>query len=491
MSKTILNLEESHDLEARCATRLGEDALMRRAAAFAADIIAERSPGRVITVLAGPGNNGGDALAAAVLLKRKGFAVTVVSPGPQTSALAKAMRDEWLAAGGEILEDPYMAPKSDCVVDGLFGTGMNRPLKDPYLDAVLWFSERQAYKVALDIPTGLNSETGLWIGGLPGCRADLTLTFLSHKAGLYLNEGPEAAGEVLLSELDVSVPLTRLGLISLEEDFEHVLQPRPKHSHKGTFGRLAVIGGASGMTGAAILAARAGLTLGAGLVQVELLSESAPDFDPIMPELMISKTPLELENFTAIVVGPGMGTDEKAQARLTAALACDRPLVLDADALAMIAKDKKFLEILLHRKAATVITPHEGEGARLLKVDVKQITNQRVDSVRDLALLTGATTVLKGPGTLVAMRSSRTWLSPVADASLATAGSGDVLAGMIGAFLAQRYDTIEAVLAAVTLHALSPQGAQAGFTAGQIAPAAAKILDSKRREVVTAQKPIN
>lgn len=482
MSQTILNLEESHDLEARCANRLGDDALMRRAAAFAADRIAERSPGRVITILAGPGNNGGDALAAAVLLKQKGFAVTVVSPGPQKSALARMMRDEWLAAGGELIDDPYMAPKSDCVVDGLFGTGMDRPIKDPYLDAVLWFSERQAYKVSLDVPTGLNSETGLWIGGLPGCRADLTITFLSQKAGLYMNEGPEAAGEVLLSELDVSVPLTRLGLIG-EEDFEHILQPRPKHSHKGTFGRLAVIGGAAGMTGAPILAARAGLKLGAGLVKVELLDENGPDFDPLMPELMFSKAPLELEDFTAVVVGPGMGVGEKARARLTAALNCSKPLVIDADALNMIAADKKFLEILLHRKPATIITPHEAEGARLLKVDVKQISGQRVDSVRDLSLLTGASTVLKGPGTLVSMRSSRTWLSPVADASLATAGSGDVLAGMIGAFLAQRYDTMESILAAVMLHGLSPRGAQAGFTAGMIASAAADILDAKRREL--------
>ena len=480
MSQTILNLEEAKDLEVRASHRVGEDTLMRRAGAFAANVIAERAPGRAITVLAGPGNNGGDALCAACRLKEKGFDVTVVSPRMQTSALAKTMRDEWLAAGGVVIEDPYQSPKADLVVDGLFGTGLDRPIKDPFLDAVLWFSERRAYKVSLDIPTGLNAETGHWAGGMPGCRADLTITFLSQKAGLYMNEGVEAAGEVILSELDISVPLTRLGLIG-EDDYEHVLQPRSCYSHKGTFGHLAVVGGADGHVGAALLAARAGLRLGAGTVTVELLAERAPVVDPLQPELMFSQSPLDFEKFTAVVIGPGLGTSDRAKARLEAALRSSRALVIDADALNIIAAEKRFLELLLHRTAATIITPHEVEGARLLHVDPKVINDNRVDAVRDIALQTGATTVLKGPGTLISMRSSRTWLSPVADASLATAGSGDVLAGMIGAFLAQRYDTIEAVLAAVSLHGEAPNGRLAGFTAGDIAIAAAEHLDRARR----------
>lgn len=480
MSQTILNLEEAKDLEIRASHRLGEDALMRRAGAFAADAIAERAPGRAITVLAGPGNNGGDALCAARLLKEKGFAVTVVSPRPQTSPLAKQMREEWLAAGGEVIEAPYMSPKADLVVDGLFGTGLDRPLKDPYLDAVLWFSERQAYKVSLDVPTGLNAETGHWAGEMPGCRADLTITFLSHKAGLYMNDGAEAAGEVLLSELDVSVPLTRLGLIG-KDDYEHILKPRDRNSHKGTFGHLAVVGGADGHVGAAMLAARAGLRMGAGTVTLELLAERAPSVDPVQPEVMLADSPVDFEKFTAAVIGPGLGTSDRAKARLEAALSSSRPLVIDADALNLIAADKRFLEMLLHRTAATIITPHEVEGARLLHVDPKVINANRVDAVRDIALQTGATTVLKGPGTLIAMRSSRTWLCPKADASLATAGSGDVLAGMIGAFLAQRYDTIESVLAAVSLHAEAPCGRLAGVVAGEIASAAAALLDKARQ----------
>lgn len=481
MSQTILNLEEAHDLEARCAVRMGLDALMRRAGEFAAGWIADRAPGSHVVVLAGPGNNGGDAIVCASALRRRGFTVELVLPGGEpASDLARQMLAEWRAEGGETLSDPYMTQKADVVVDGLFGTGLKRPISGDWLDAVLWFNERRALKVALDVPSGLHSETGLWIGTMPGIRADATITFLSAKSGLYMNEGAEAAGKVVVSELDVSVPLSRIGLIE-PSDYDHLLQPRPKFSHKGTFGRLLVVGGDEGHVGAALLAARAALRMGAGTVTVELLTQEAPAVDPVAPELMITKKPADFSEFTAAVVGPGLGTSPAAKARLVAALASDIPVVLDADALNLIAGDKALLTTLLHRTVATVITPHEAEGARLLKVTPTVIRSDRVNAVRDIALQTGAMTVLKGPGTLVAMRSSRTWLNPVATASLATAGSGDVLAGMIASFLAQRYDTVEAVLGAVALHAQAGADREAGLVAGEIAPAAAARLDNARR----------
>lgn len=480
MSQIILNLEEAHDLEVRCANRLGEDALMRRAGAAAAALVAERSPGKRVTILAGPGNNGGDAYACAASLKAMGFQVVVAAPGgAPKSPLAKQLADEWIAQGGAVVEDPYSTDEADAVVDGLFGTGIKKMIRDPYLDAVLWFNERHAWKLALDVPSGLDSETGHWAGGAPGIRADATITFLSQKAGLYMVDGPDAAGEVILSELDVSVPLTRLGLIGMD-DFEHVLEPRTKNAHKGTFGHVAVIGGGDGHVGAALLAARAALVMGAGTVTVELLAERSPAVDPVMPELMLSPEPVDPSRFTAVVIGPGLGQSEAAKKRLVAALEAPVPLVIDADAINLIAADKSLVEVLLHRKSATVMTPHEVEGSRLLGVDPKVINANRVDAVRDIALHTGSITVLKGPGTLVSMRSSRSWLSPFADSSLSTAGSGDVLSGMIASLLAQRFDTMEAVLGAVWLHGASPEGCLAGFTAGQIAPAAAKIIHRER-----------
>lgn len=481
MSRTIMNLEESRELEARCAVRMGLDTLMRRAGTFAAKWLDERLPCPHVTVLAGPGNNGGDAIVCACELKRLGHTVQLVMPGgePKTE-LAREMLADWIALGGTVISDPYMTEKADAVVDGLFGTGLKRPITGDYLDAILWFNERQCFRLALDVPSGLHSETGHWVGTMPGVTADATVTFLSAKSGLYMNEGVDAAGAVVVSELDVSVPLTRLGLIEYS-DFDHICQPRPKFSHKGTFGHVAVVGGAEGHIGAALLSARAALRMGAGTVTVELLTPNAMMVDPVAPELMFSSTPLDFRRFTAAVIGPGLGQSAAAKARLEAALASNIPLVLDADALNLIAGDKALLTTLLHRTVATVLTPHEAEGARLLKVTPQIIQSDRVNAVRDIALQTGAITVLKGPGTLIAMRSSRTWLSPYATASLATAGSGDVLSGMIASFLGQRYDTVESVLGAVMLHGYAGKERVAGLTASEIASLAVEPLETYRR----------
>ena len=481
MSRTIMNLEESRELEARCAVRMGLDTLMRRAGTFAAKWLDERLPCPHVTVLAGPGNNGGDAIVCACELKRLGHTVQLVMPGgePKTE-LAREMLADWIALGGTVISDPYMTEKADAVVDGLFGTGLKRPITGDYLDAILWFNERQCFRLALDVPSGLHSETGHWVGTMPGVTADATVTFLSAKSGLYMNEGVDAAGAVVVSELDVSVPLTRLGLIEYS-DFDHICQPRPKFSHKGTFGHVAVVGGAEGHIGAALLSARAALRMGAGTVTVELLAPNAMMVDPVAPELMFSSTPLDFSRFTAAVIGPGLGQSAAAKARLEAALASNIPLVLDADALNLIAGDKALLTTLLHRTVATVLTPHEAEGARLLKVTPQIIQSDRVNAVRDIALQTGAITVLKGPGTLIAMRSSRTWLSSYATASLATAGSGDVLSGMIASFLGQRYDTVESVLGAVMLHGYAGKERVAGLTASEIASIAVEPLETYRR----------
>lgn len=481
MSRTIMNLEESRELEARCAVRMGLDTLMRRAGTFAAKWLDERLPCPHVTVLAGPGNNGGDAIVCACELKHLGHTVQLVMPGgePKTE-LAREMLADWIALGGTVISDPYMTEKADAVVDGLFGTGLKRPITGDYLDAILWFNERQCFRLALDVPSGLHSETGHWVGTMPGVTADATVTFLSAKSGLYMNEGVDAAGAVVVSELDVSVPLTRLGLIEYS-DFDHICQPRPKFSHKGTFGHVAVVGGAEGHIGAALLSARAALRMGAGTVTVELLTPNAMMVDPVAPELMFSSTPLDFSRFTAAVIGPGLGQSAAAKARLEAALASNIPLVLDADALNLIAGDKALLTTLLHRTVATVLTPHEAEGARLLKVTPQIIQSDRVNAVRDIALQTGAITVLKGPGTLIAMRSSRTWLSPYATASLATAGSGDVLSGMIASFLGQRYDTVESVLGAVMLHGYAGKERVAGLTASEIASIAVEPLETYRR----------
>ena len=486
MSLTILTADELQNLEMRAANQLGADTLMKRAGAAAAELIMKRLEDagveqRRVTLLVGPGNNGGDALACACELREKGAVVNVVLPGGRrpTSALALAQLERWTQAGGTTYDDPYMTEKADCVVDGLFGTGLAKPITGDYLDAVLWFNERQALKVSLDIPSGLNPVTGHWTGSYPGCSADVTITFLCVKSGLYMCEGADAAGEIVLNELDVSVPLSPLSVIGTDE-FPRVLRPRVKNSHKGDYGSVAVIGGTDGMIGASILAARAALISGAGRVTLECRAEHAPHVDMVYPEIMFATKPVNLEDFDAIVLGCGLGTSAEAKARVIEALNCQKPLILDADALNIIAADIKLQDMVLARRAPTVLTPHPGEAARLLRRDTAGVTADRVAACRELAVQTGAIVVLKGAGTVISMRSSRTWINPTGSPMLATGGSGDVLAGMIGAMFAQGYDMVESVLAAVYFHGLSAEGLEAGFTAGEIAPTAMALEHDAR-----------
>ena len=486
MSLTILTADELQNLEMRAANQLGADTLMKRAGAAAAELIMKRLEDagveqRRVTLLVGPGINGGDALACACELREKGAVVNVVLPGRRrpTSALALAQLERWTQAGGTTYDDPYMTEKADCVVDGLFGTGLAKPITGDYLDAVLWFNERQALKVSLDIPSGLNPVTGHWTGSYPGCSADVTITFLCVKSGLYMCEGADAAGEIVLNELDVSVPLSPLSVIGTDE-FPRVLRPRVKNSHKGDYGSVAVIGGTDGMIGASILAARSALISGAGRVTLECRAEHAPHVDMVYPEIMFATKPVNLEDFDAIVLGCGLGTSAEAKARVIEALNCQKPLILDADALNIIAADIKLQDMVLARRAPTVLTPHPGEAARLLRRDTAGVTADRVAACRELAVQTGAIVVLKGAGTVISMRSSRTWINPTGSPMLATGGSGDVLAGMIGAMFAQGYDMVESVLAAVYFHGLSAEGLEAGFTAGEIAPNAMALVHDAR-----------
>lgn len=486
MSLTILTADELQNLEMRAANQLGADTLMKRAGAAAAELIMKRLEDagveqRRVTLLVGPGNNGGDALACACELREKGAVVNVVLPGGRrpTSALALAQLERWTQAGGTTYDDPYMTEKADCVVDGLFGTGLAKPITGDYLDAVLWFNERQALQVSLDIPSGLNPVTGHWTGSYPGCSADVTITFLCVKSGLYMCEGADAAGEIVLNELNVSVPLSPLSVIGTDE-FPRVLRPRVKNSHKGDYGSVAVIGGTDGMIGASILAARAALISGAGRVTLECRAEHAPHVDMVYPEIMFATKPVNLEDFDAIVLGCGLGTSAEAKARVIEALNCQKPLILDADALNIIAADIKLQDMVLARRAPTVLTPHPGEAARLLRRDTAGVTADRVAACRELAVQTGAIVVLKGAGTVISMRSSRTWINPTGSPMLATGGSGDVLAGMIGAMFAQGYDMVESVLAAVYFHGLSAEGLEAGFTAGEIAPNAMALVHDAR-----------
>ncbi len=482
MAQQILNLDELAALEHRYNNVLPQGELMRRAGRAVAEKILEVRPeAQHIVIICGPGNNGGDGFAAALFLKNKGKRVTCALIGcdkPRAED-ARLMFDAWTAAGGTVIADPYTADKADVVVDALFGTGMKKALSGDYLDAAMWFNERRSLRVSIDIPSGLDAMTGHWAGGIKGCQADITMAMLAPKAGCYMCEGADASGEIFVNELDVSVPLSTLGVVDAS-DFRHICERRARNTHKGTFGHVGVVGGADGTVGAAILAARAALTLGAGRVTVELMSERAPAFDMLCPELMFAAGEIDLSKTTCNVVGCGLGFSDKAHARLEAAVASPAVLILDADALRILAQDQKLQDAVLARRSHTVITPHPGEAAAILGTTVEKVLADRIAACRELSLQTGAISILKGAGSVIALRSSRAWINPTGGASLATAGSGDVLSGMLGAFFAQQFDLVSAALGAVYLHGAAADDVWAGMTASDIAPEAAAILNEMR-----------
>lgn len=488
MSQQILTLEELSDLESRVNHDLPVGTLMLRAGEAVAQAVEHYArPGAHVVIICGPGNNGGDGFACACVLKKKGYRVTTAliaghRPKAQEAAICFS---NWVAMGGEVITDPYATDKADVVVDALFGTGLQCPLSAEYLDAALWFNEREAPHIAIDVPSGLDAMTGRWVGGIRGCCADTTVCMLSPKAGCYMNDGADASGRIIINELDVSVPLTSLA-ISGPEDFSHLLEVRANNSHKGTYGSVCVVGGDTGFVGAAFLAARAALGIGAGRVTVELMSEQGPSLDPCCPELMVTHNSFDLTSTSCNIVGCGIGFSDKARSRIEAALDAPVPLILDADALRILADNPEMQEKILGRTAHTVITPHPGEAAAILKRSTAEINADRLACARELALQTGAISVLKGIGTVIALRSSRTWINPTGNACLATAGSGDVLSGLLGGIFAQGFDMVAATLGAVWLHGAAVEGRLAGVLAGDVGRAAAQKLEAMRRENIPA-----
>ncbi|MHB0926343.1 MAG: NAD(P)H-hydrate dehydratase [Gallionellaceae bacterium] len=259
---------------------------------------------------------------------------------------------------------------------------------------------------------------------------------------------------------------------------------RPRNSHKGMFGSVAVIGGAPGMIGAALLAARAALKLGAGCVHVGLLADNAPGVDPLQPELMLHSAAdaLRLPGVDVLAIGCGLGRDMAAQKLLHDALNCDAALVLDADALNILALRPDLCALLLSRKAATVLTPHPGEAARLLACEIGEVQADRVAAVQQLAQKFACSVVLKGADSLCATRDGRLFVNQTGNPGMSAAGMGDVLTGMIAAFIAQGMAADDALLLAVHLHgaagdALAEQQATIGMTATEVTEWARWLLN--------------
>jgi len=488
---TLYRIDELRAIEAQARARLPAGTLMQRAGHAAASWIhawlgarqARTGPGSLL-VLCGPGDNGGDGFVCATALQQLGHQCVCWAPLPSASADALAARRQWKESGGNIIEQLPEIASFDLVVDALLGIGAQRPLGDPFLGALRWAQARKLPIVALDVPSGLHADTGAWIGAVTGAPASQTLTFLGDKPGLHTLDGIQAAGAVRVETLGVDTPATGLtapGQLNAPEQFGPVLRPRAQNCNKGDFGSVAIVGGAPGMVGAVLLAARAAIRLGAGKVFVDCIGAPELRFDPIQPELMF-RSERDLPSVDVLVVGCGLGTDAPAQARMERALAHPGPAIFDADALNCMAANVGLGARMRSRTAASVLTPHPGEAARLLATDTSAVQQDRVRSALALAQQYRAVVVLKGAGSIIAEPSGRYAINPTGGPALASAGTGDVLAGMIGALLAQQAECAIAVRAAVWLHgrAADLHGADSGLTASEVAPLAARALAELR-----------
>jgi ADP-dependent NAD(P)H-hydrate dehydratase / NAD(P)H-hydrate epimerase len=429
--------------------------LMERAGAAAADLAQELATGKDILVLAGPGNNGGDARIAAQHLREKFFRVTLATH-PHEIPLEKS----W-----------------SLVVDGLFGIGLARNIAADYANLVDYANRQRCPVLALDIPSGIQSDTGRLLGC--AVRATHTLTFIAMKPGLLTLDGPDHCGEIRLADLGVTLPKPS-AWVANPDLFAGILTPRPRNFHKGTAGSLAILGGARGMTGAALLAGRAALKLGAGRVYVGLLHDLA--VDPQTPELMLRHADDALgQDLDAIVAGPGLGRTEHAATLVGAVLASDIPCVLDADALNLIADDADLRQACTRRTAETLLTPHPGEAGRLLNLPTDGVQADRLAAARELSKKYNAHVVLKGNGSVMVARDGHLFINTTGNPGMASAGMGDTLSGMLGALLAQRLSGESALVLGVHLHGaaadtLSAQGdGPVGITAGEVADAARRL----------------
>ncbi|MGB7193936.1 MAG: NAD(P)H-hydrate dehydratase [Collimonas pratensis] len=497
----IYPVAEIRKIEQAALRDLPPYTLMQRAGQAAAQAALRLLPcpphSAAVLVLAGPGNNGGDALEAAAGLAKAGCEVLALLKTPPSQlppdaaqALARAQRQGVHLMPPEQFADIDSAQWT-LVIDGLFGIGLSRPLDGDWRSLVQAVNAMPCPVLALDVPSGLDADTGTVVGGAGGIAvtASHTITFIADKAGLYTGDGPDYAGSVELATLAIAdqyLPAPNMWL-NHPGLFSDYLRPRKRNSHKGSFGDVAVIGGAAGMAGAPILAARAAARCGAGRVFVGY-AENPPAYDQAQPELMCRHA-ADLDFSSAVlVVGTGMGMANSALALLTRALDALSWLVLDADALNLLARQPQLQVQLAQRQHAVLMTPHPLEAARLLGLSTSEIQADRVTAARKLASRFNAVVVLKGAGSIIARADGAVVVNPTGNPALATAGSGDVLSGICGALLAQGSPQWEAALAAVWLHGraadqLVAQGiGPIGLTAGELIPEVRLLLNQLVQE---------
>lgn len=535
----LVTTEEMRLLEKRAEEEYGLSprVLMENAgrAAFdlAQEILAGSPAGKRVLICAGKGNNGGDALVLARYLVNAGAQVVVAlassrdslqGPALEAFKAAAKMAEEvetlriLECAGPDWKRDLAAVRPVDLAVDGLLGTGLKGAISGTIKELVQFINELACPCLALDIPTGILADTGQIetageeeLGCFAVC-ADYTITFGRPKVGLFCYPAPDFVGELRVSS--IGIPDSLVAKTGLEhfwlrpEMVKRALPTRPNSGHKGTFGHVLTVGGSLGLTGAPCLAAEAALRAGCGKSTLAGPSGLNHIFETKLTEVMTLPLPEtadhsiaveaqytlapRLQEYDVILVGPGLSLHPETAVFLSDFLqAVEGQLVLDADALNIMAiKKERFQSLLKELPRVPIITPHPGEMARLLGITTGEAQKRRVAVAKEAAVQWGSVVVLKGANTVIATPAGVVYINTTGDSGLATAGTGDVLAGMIAGFLAQGAGPLEAALCGTFFHGLAGERARAaGYGAGLIAGDLLKFLPAVLNEYYRPTRP--
>jgi len=470
---------ESRRLDALVTEQLGISGveLLERAGAAAWEVLAATWPAaRNIVVVCGAGNNGGDGYVIARLAKAAGRNVRVLACTPPSELRGEAAVAARAASPGI---QPFAAADlagADLIVDAVFGTGLTRPVEGVFRAVIEAINAAGAPVFAVDIPSGLSADTGSVLGAV--VRATATVTFIGLKTGLFTGAGPDRAGRLFFRDLGAPRSVyAKVESVAARIDLESVvalLPPRRRDAHKGDFGHVLVIGGDQGFAGAPRMAAEAAARTGAGLVTVATRPEHAALIPAARPELMARgiSAPADLgpllERADVVAIGPGLGQSDWSRALLARVMETRHALVLDADALNLLAAEPA-------RSDRWVLTPHPGEAARLLGTETAAVQADRLCAAAELQARYGGVAVLKGSGTIIAAGDRVPSICSAGNPGMASGGMGDVLTGVIAGLLAQRFAPAVAARIGVCLHAAAAdaaaaKGGERGLLAGDLMP---------------------
>ncbi len=460
--------------------------LMENAGREATDVICTSFPdlrNKKVAIVAGKGNNGGDGFVIARHLMNRGIPVKVILLTDPKSLRGDAEINHYIfqRMKGEVLPAPsakeYQKMKrdierADLLVDAIFGTGLDAEVRGYYREVIDHLNALRKPIIAVDIPSGLNANTGKPLG--TAIRASLTITFGLPKLGLLLSPKTEYVGELKIVDIGIPKSLVeeekiQTHLLEREEIFRFLSLSRRPDTHKGDYGHLLVISGSVGKTGAAAMVCEAALRMGAGLVTLAIPKSLNPIMEMKLTEVMtepLPETPKQTlslkafqpilrlcENKRAVVIGPGLGTFKETQSLILKLIkAIDLPMVIDADGLNALATQPKTLPV---PNRSIVLTPHPGEMARLIHSTAKEVQDNRIGVAKEFSQSTHAYVILKGYRSLIVTPKGEVYINPTGNAGMATGGTGDVLSGMIGGLLSQGFDLLSCLKASVYLHGLA------------------------------------